>query len=89
MYFPVEYPKVLKIKKKKWCSIHLVSHQIMATARGKVFFPRGQILRQKDQSSDLIKQSPSSYLFHPATNFKNTSRLLAVYYIQKETWLTF
>ena len=56
----------------------------MVTARGKIFFPRGQIFRQKDQTSDLIEQSLSFYLFHPATNFKNTFRLLAVYCIQKE-----
>lgn len=47
---------------KKVHSIHLVSHQIMATARRKIFSPRVKILTQKDQRSDLIKQS-LSFLF--------------------------
>lgn len=88
MYFPVEYCKVMKIQKSKVCSIQHVSHRIMATARGKIF-SRGQTLRQKNQSSDLIKQSSSSCLFHPAPNFRNMFRLLAVYYIQKDARLTF
>ena len=72
---------------KTVCSIHLVSHQIMAPARGQFFSfsPRGKIFTQKDQRSDLKKQSPSSYLFHSVPKLKNMFRLLAVYYIQKET----
>lgn len=88
MYFPEEYPKVMKMQRKNtFHSRCKLSDNDQC--RRLDFFRRGQILRQKDQSCDLIEQSPSCYLFLSAPNFKNVFRLLALYYIYPEGNLTY
>lgn len=74
------------------CSIHLISNQITNIARGKIFFPRFCVKRCWHGKSKGLSSRSRCLLpifFIQLLNLKKMLRLLAVYYIQKETCLTF